>query len=106
VAVGAVLYGLFPTVAVAMLGWLSGAIKRLPPDAQQKRTNAVGVALYRRIMRKLNLPDAEPAASNAHEVLEVAQPAATPAHVCAACGYVARNQQALAAHGRKHTRKP
>ena len=105
VAVGAVLYGLFPTVAVALLGWLSGAIRKLPPDAQQKRTNAVGLALYKRIMRRLDLPDAEPAAPDAHEVLEVAHDAKPPAHVCAVCGYVAHNQQGLAAHGRKHKRE-
>ena len=106
VAVGAILYGLFPTVAVALLGWLSGSIKRLPPDAQQKRTNAVGVALYRRIMRKLDLPDAEPAASDAHEVLEVAHEEKAPAHVCAVCGASCETQQKLAAHMRwKHPTK-
>jgi hypothetical protein len=106
VAVGAVLYGLFPTVAVALLGWLSGSIKRLPTDAQQKRSNAVGVALYRRIMRKLDLPDApdaQPDAQPAHEVTQAPEP---PAHVCASCGKVFASQQALAAHMRwKHPTK-
>ena len=106
VAVGAVLYGLFPTVAVALLGWLSGSIKRLPPDAQQKRSNAVGVALYRRIMRKLDLPDAPDAQPDAHEVLEVAHEEKAQALVCATCGASCDTQQKLAAHMRwKHPTK-
>ena len=105
VAVGAVLYGLFPTVAVALLGWLSGAIRKLPPDAQQKRTNAVGLALYKRIMRRLDLPDAEPAASDAQPAHEVTQAPEPPAHVCASCGKVYASQQALAAHMRVHARR-
>jgi hypothetical protein len=31
VRIGAIVYGVFPTAAVALLGWLAGAISRLPP---------------------------------------------------------------------------
>ncbi len=116
VAVGAVVYGLFPTVATALLGWLSGAIAKLPPDAAQRsaqtaRTRA-GAALAAWLERMTAAPDAQAAqlsALDAPGVALAAQPAAQHdadhAHVCAQCGYRARNQQALAAHLRRHKRE-
>ena len=109
VAVGAVLYGLFPTLATALLGWMSGAIAKLPPDAAQRsaqsaRTRA-GAALAAWLERMTAQPSAQPVAGVALVEHSDAQPAAGPAHTCAKCGYVARNQQALAAHLRKHLRK-
>ena len=49
VAGGAVLYGLFPTLAVALLGWLSGAISRLPPGAGERNRNRLEQVFYNRI---------------------------------------------------------
>ena len=95
IAAGAVLYGLFPTVSVALLGWLSGSIRKLPPDAAQMRTSRVGAALAVRVMRWIG-------ASDAHEVTQAPQ---TRAHVCASCGKVFASQQSLAAHMRKHKRE-
>lgn len=106
IAAGAVLYGLFPTVSVALLGWLSGAIRKLPPDAAQMRGGKIGNALALRIMRWIGASDArpettptQPDAQPAHEVTQAPQ---TPAHVCASCGMAYASQQALAAHTRKH----
>ena len=43
--------------------------------------------------------------SETQTVATNAQPSAAHTHTCAACGYVARNQQALAAHMRTHKNK-
>jgi len=109
VAAGAVLYGLFPTVSVALLGWLSGSIRKLPPDAAQMRGGKIGNALAMRIMRWIGASDAQaetqitqPDAHDAHEVTQAPQ---TRAHVCASCGMAYASQQALAAHMRKHKRE-
>jgi len=116
VAVGAAVYGLFPTVATALLGWMSGAIAKLPPDAAQRsaqtaRTRA-GTALAAWVERMVGASPAhaaQPVADAALDDARAAQPAAhegaSTAHVCAQCGYIAHNQQALAAHMRKHLRK-
>jgi hypothetical protein len=116
VAVGAVLYGLFPTLATALLGWMSGAIAKLPPDAAQRNAASARArasnALSAWIERMTAQPSAQPIGSIALVERSDAQPSATPAqhdathaHVCAVCGYTARNQQALAAHLRTHKRK-
>lgn len=116
VAVGAVLYGLFPTLATALLGWMSGAIAKLPPDAAQRNAASARArasnALSAWLERMTAAPDAQSAHVSALDAPGVAQPAqpaaqrdAGAAHVCAQCGYRARNQQALAAHLRRHKRK-
>lgn len=116
VAVGAVLYGLFPTLATALLGWMSGAIAKLPPDAAQRNaTNArtrAGDALAAWLERMTAQPAAQPVASVAlserndtQTAATDTQPSAAHTHTCAACGYAARNQQALAAHMRTHKNK-
>ncbi len=109
VAAGAVLYGLFPTVAVGLLGWLSGSIRKLPPDAAQMRGGKIGNALALRVTRWIGASDAQPEttptqtdAQPAHEVTQAPQ---QPAHVCASCGMAYASQQALAAHTRKHKRE-
>ena len=109
IAAGAVLYGLFPTVSVALLGWLSGSIRKLPPDAAQMRTSRVGAALGERILALIGASPArevaqptQPDAHHAHEVTQAPQP---PAHTCASCGMAYASQQALAAHTRKHKRE-
>ena len=108
IAAGAALYGLFPTVSVALLGWLSGAIRRLPPDAAQMRNGKIGNALALRVMRWIGASDAQPEtqitqpdARDAHEVTQAPEP---PAHTCASCGKVFASQQSLAAHMRVHAR--
>ena len=106
IAAGAVLYGLFPTVSVALLGWLSGSIRRLPPDAAQMRNGKIGHALAVRVMRWIGASDAhddtQPAQTVAHEVTQAPQ---TRARVCASCGKVFASQQSLAAHMRVHARR-
>ena len=109
IAAGAVLYGLFPTVSVALLGWLSGAIRRLPPDAAQMRTSRVGAALGERILALIGASPAhevaQPTQTDAQPAHEVTQAPQTHAHVCASCGMAYASQQALAAHTRKHKRE-
>ena len=109
IAAGAVLYGLFPTVSVALLGWLSGAIRKLPPDAAQMRNGKIGHALGERILALIGASPtdevAQPAQTVAHDAHEVTQAPQTRAHVCASCGKVFASQQSLAAHTRKHKRE-
>lgn len=129
VAVGAVLYGLFPTVAVAALAYLAGAIQKLPPDGAARRNNALIDALYKRALRKLRVPDVEPtqattAAANESAAQPVepvapteatnasAQPTAQPTkatrskkYTCAQCGVGYDVQQSLASHLGAHARK-
>ena len=109
IAAGAVLYGLFPTVSVALLGWLSGSIRKLPPDAAQMRTSRVGAALGERILALIGASDAQPETTptqpDAHDAHEVTQAPQPPAHTCASCGMAYASQQALAAHMRKHKRE-
>ena len=109
IAAGAVLYGLFPTVSVALLGWLSGSIRKLPPDAAQMRTSRVGAALGERILALIGASDAQPETTptqpDAHDAHEVTQAPQPPAHTCASCGMAYASQQSLAAHMRKHKRE-
>jgi len=109
IAAGAVLYGLFPTVSVALLGWLSGAIRRLPPDAAQMRNGKIGHALGERILALIVASPArevaQPTQTDAQPAHEVMQAPELPAHVCASCGMAYASQQALAAHTRKHKRE-
>ena len=109
IAAGAVLYGLFPTVSVALLGWLSGSIRKLPPDAAQMRGGKIGHALTQRILALIGASptddDAHPAQPDTHDAHEVTQALQTRAHVCASCGKVFASQQSLAAHTRKHKRE-
>ena len=109
VAAGAVLYGLFPTVAVGLLGWLSGAIRKLPPDAAQMRSRRVGDALGERTLALIGASPADevaqPTQTDAQPAHEVTQAPQQPAHVCASCGMAYASQQALAAHTRKHKRE-
>jgi len=109
VAAGAVLYGLFPTVSVALLGWLSGSIRKLPPDAAQMRTSRVGAALGERILALIGASPADevaqPTQADAHHAHDVTQAPQTRAHVCASCGMAFASQQSLAAHMRKHKRE-
>ena len=109
IAAGAVLYGLFPTVSVALLGWLSGAIRRLPPDAAQMRTSRVGAALGERILALIGASPADevaqPKQTPAHDAHEVTQAPQAAAHVCVSCRKAFASQQSLAAHMRVHARR-
>lgn len=109
IAAGAVLYGLFPTVSVALLGWLSGAIRRLPPDAAQMRNGKIGHALGERILALIGASPADevaqPTQTDAQPAHEVTQAPELSAHTCASCGMAYASQQALAAHTRKHKRE-
>lgn len=49
VASAAILYGLFPTLAVALLGWLSGAISKLPPGAGERQISRIEQAAAARL---------------------------------------------------------
>ena len=109
IAAGAVLYGLFPTVSVALLGWLSGSIRKLPPDAAQMRGGKIGNALGERILALIGASPArevaQPTQTNAQPAHEVTQAPQTRAHVCESSGKAFASQQSLAAHTRKHKRE-
>lgn len=112
VAAGAVLYGLFPTVAVGLLGWLSGAIRKLPPDAAQMRSRRVGDALAMRIMRMLKIdpaqdaqPVARPGASPAQAVASDAPDALPYKCKVAGCSAAYAKKQSLSAHAKRHKRE-
>ena len=112
IAAGAVLYGLFPTVSVALLGWLSGSIRKLPPDAAQMRGSKIGNALAVRVMRMLKIDPA-------HDAQPVARPGASPAQAVASdapdalpykckvagCSAAYAKKQSLSAHAKRHKRE-
>lgn len=58
VASTAILYGLFPTCAVALLGWLSGAISKLPPGVGERSMSRIEQAAAARIAGLLDSPAA------------------------------------------------
>lgn len=87
VAIGAILYGLFPTAAVALLGWLSGAVSKLPPDAAALRTRRASNALQDYILARIGAPaSAPPAALPAQTAPQEASIPAQTAPVCTLCG--------------------
>ena len=101
-------YGLFPTLAAGLLGWLQGHVDRLPRPPQRY---ALGVALRAWAVSlipqasvdtpaEISLP-AKPAA------LQPAAPAESPlraAYVCETCGYSSDNQRSYAGHMRHHAK--
>jgi hypothetical protein len=92
---GAAVYGLFPTLATALLGWMQTSIAKLPPGAKATRMNG---AIYDWITAKFSLPaktiETEPAAS---------EPEPEPIrYICVRCGYAAKSQNGLNAHAKTH----
>ena len=128
VAVGAVLYGLFPTLATALLGWMSGAIAKLPPDAAQRSAtsarqrmtgalaalvermtgagsaeSATGVAAIAQPATHEMQPSATGVAAVSQPATHETQPPAPDALRCKLCDEVVKNRFALASHMRhKH----
>jgi hypothetical protein len=97
--VGAVVYGLFPTLATALLGWLQTSIAKLPPTKSEARINGAFSGWLARLF-------AEPAQPAKPEPLQVAasEPEPKPARcICEVCGYGAKSTNALNGHKRKHS---
>ncbi len=86
VAIGAILYGLFPTAAVALLGWLSGAVSKLPPDAAGLRTRRISGALQNLILARIEQTVPALPAQTAQPVAQSTPVPAQSASTCAICG--------------------
>jgi hypothetical protein len=100
VAIGAILYGLFPTAAVALLGWLSGAVSKLPPDAAALRTRRASTALQDYILARIGAPAPALPVQSAPQETHTPPVPAQSAHTCALCG---ASYKSKAAHMRwKH----
>lgn len=93
--IGAMVYGIFPTVATALLGWVTASISKLPPTAKQARMNS---AISDWVIGKFALP-----AKTIAVEPEVNEPEPEPIrYVCVRCGYAAKSQNGLNAHAKVH----
>jgi 4-amino-4-deoxy-L-arabinose transferase-like glycosyltransferase len=105
VAGGAVLYGLFPTLAVALLGWLSGAISRLPPGVGERNRNRLEQVFYNRIAQWAERAEQTEQA----KVLEVAPPVLVEQtgnkYNCTFCTWGTDDAKSYAGHMSSHARK-
>lgn len=105
VAGGAVLYGLFPTLAVALLGWLSGAISRLPPGVGERNRNRLEQVFYNRIAAWAERAEQIEQA----RVLEPATPElveqAGYKYNCSFCVWGSDNPKEYAGHMSSHAKK-
>lgn len=100
VAIGAALYGLFPTAAVALLGWLSGAVSKLPPDAPTLRTRRATGALESLVIARIEQAAGALRAQPAPPSPQIVHAVTQSASVCAICG---ASYKSKAAHMRwKH----
>lgn len=92
---GAVLYGVFPTAAVAILGWLQTSIGKLPPTKNETRIKSAWSSWLADKLQVEAKPTREPVA--------VSEPEPEPVrYVCVRCGYAATSQNGLNAHAKKH----
>ena len=98
------IYGLFPTLAAALLGILQGVVDKLPvPPAR----TGVRVAMRAWLVSQFRvpaLPAEEPVTPVLLPVASEAQPVRAR-YVCGECGYATDSQRAYAGHGRKHSLK-
>jgi 4-amino-4-deoxy-L-arabinose transferase-like glycosyltransferase len=102
VAGGAVLYGLFPTLAVALLGWLSGAISRLPPGVGERGRNRLEQALYSRIVQWAERAEQT---EQAKDVVYVLPEQAAYKYNCSFCDWGTDDAKSYAGHMSSHARK-
>ncbi len=94
--VGAVVYGLFPTLATALLGWLQTSIAKLPPTKSEVRINGAFSGWIARLF-------AEPAKPEPVQIV-VSEPEPEPVrYTCKTCGYAAKSSNGLNGHKRKHS---
>lgn len=99
-AIGAVLYGLFPTLATALLGWLQTSVNKLPPGSHPVR---MGEHISEWIASKFALP-----AQTSDEKISVKGenvPDPVIKYFCKhpGCNYVRNSQNAINAHAKIHS---
>jgi len=100
-----VVYALFPTLAVGLLGWLIGRIDRLPPAPMRKTAILPRIRLWLAAQVDAALPPAEVGATQeiagaAQPPVSLAQPAQPAKQYVCACGRVAQTPQEFAGHVR------
>lgn len=95
VVAGAIVYGLFPTAAVALLGWLQTSIARMPPTKNEVRIKSAWSTWLANRLQVEAKPAPEPVAQSEPEP-------ELPRYVCVRCGYAAKSQNGLNAHAKTH----
>jgi hypothetical protein len=112
ISIGAILYGLFPTLAVALLGWLSGAISRLPPGVGERNASKVEQAFLLRVADMIRQPTVEVVEEQKpvliEQTVEQIEQVATETEyrkVCGLCLEVFDDPKRYAGHMSSHARK-
>jgi hypothetical protein len=101
----AYVYGLFPTVAAAVLGLLQGALDKLPkPPMSKVERSAANWIAYKLRVPSLEAP-LQPAFSEPKAAPVLLEAPLEAAFICSACGYEAKSQNALNGHKLKHRAK-
>lgn len=105
VAGAAVLYGLFPTCAVALLGWLSGAISKLPPGVGERSLSRIEQAAAARLAGLLEPEQKQQARlleSAAYRAEESAKPAEISSYQCPICRTIWPDAKSYGGHMSHH----
>lgn len=95
---GAVLYGLFPTAAVALLGWLQTSINKLPPGSQGAKRQRLTANVYDWLASKFAVE-----ATESEPEPTMSEPKPQPVRFACGCGRTFATQNGLNAHKRRHT---
>lgn len=101
---GAVLYGLFPTAAVALLAWMQTSVNKLPPGATGAKRQRLTANIYDWLADKFAVSaNAEimPFAETKPEPT-TSEPEAKPARFVCGCGRSFATQNGLNAHQKRH----
>lgn len=97
---GAILYGLFPTAAVALLGWLQTSVNKMPPGSHGAKRQRLTANVYDWLADKFAVENIEATVEKAPAT--VSEPEAEPVRFVCGCGRSFATQNGLNAHKRRH----
>jgi len=100
-----IVYALFPTVAVGLLGWMIGRIDRLPPTPMRKTAILPRIRLWLAAQVDAALPLGDVGATQeiaaaSQTPISLAQPAQPAKQYVCVCGRVEHTSQAFAGHAK------
>ena len=102
---GVILYGLFPTAAVGVLGWLSGAISRLPPGVGERNRNRLEQVFYNRIAQWAERAEQAEQAKVLEPVIPELVEQTGNKYNCTFCTWSTDDAKSYAGHMSSHARK-